>query len=319
MKKTIKSSKTIKKVKTSSKKRQVATPNYKSFQLSRRITHPAPPLPGTIKLLRGSFGLVLQHKKLFLGITLLHVLLSLVLVRGLGFGSEVPELKSLLDDVFGSGKGQVIGGIAVFSFLLGATGSAGSEAGSVYQTVLFVIVSLAFIWALRQSKANYIVGIKESLYKGMYPLIPFVMVLLVIVLQLIPFAVGTMLYGTIQGSGLAVGIIENIFWLLVFGLFGLLSLYMLSSSLFALYIVTLPDVEPMQALRSARKLVQYRRWSVMRRVLLLPIAVIVIVALIMVPVIIFLTPVAELTFFALSMFSLVIGHAYLYSLYRELL
>ena len=69
----------------------------------------------------------------------------------------------------------------------------------------------------------------------------------------------------------------------------LLSLYMICSSLFALYIVTLPNVTPMKALRSARQLVLHRRFLVLRKILFMPLALLVLGAIIMIPLIIFLT------------------------------
>jgi hypothetical protein len=315
MKKNIKASKKV----TAAKKRQIESLKYRSFRLSKRLKHKAGPLPGTMVLLRKSVKHVWAYKKLFFGIAAVHICLSMLLVRGFGFGSDVPELKSVLDEVFTGGGGQLIGGVAVFSFLLGAAGSTSSDVGSVYQSLLLILISLAIIWALRQTHAKKKVSVKDAFYKGIHPFIPFLLVLIVIILQLIPFAIGTTLFSVVSSTGLAVGGIEQLFWILVFGLFGLLSLYMLSSSLFATYIVTLPDVLPLQALRSARGLVLNRRWAVMRRVLLLPIAIVLLGAVIMIPLIIFATPLAEWVFFALSILSLAFIHSYLYSLYRELL
>ncbi len=94
---------------------------------------------------------------------------------------------------------------------------------------------------------------------------------------------------------------------------------MISSSIFALYIVTLPDMTPLKALRSARELVKGRRWAVILRLLSLPVILLIVAAIIMVPIIIVLTPVAQWVFFLLTMFTLVAVHAYMYTLYRELL
>jgi hypothetical protein len=94
---------------------------------------------------------------------------------------------------------------------------------------------------------------------------------------------------------------------------------MVTSSVFALYIVTLPNVTPMAALRSARDLVLHRRWLIMRKVLFLPVALLVIAAIIMVPVIILSPAVAEWLFFGLSMLALAVVHSYMYGLYRELI
>ncbi len=54
---------------------------------------------------------------------------------------------------------------------------------------------------------------------------------------------------------------------MIFFLLAMLTLIYVKSSLFALYIVTLPDMTPMKALRSARELARYRRWTVLRKIL----------------------------------------------------
>jgi hypothetical protein len=163
------------------------------------------------------------------------------------------------------------------------------------------------------------VTVKDAYYKSLYPLIPFLLVLLVISLQLLPLAAANGLYSLVIGGGLAVTALEKTLWLILLFLFVLLSLYMITSSIFALYIVTLPDMKPMQALRSARELVRHRRWTVMRKVIFLPFALLVLAGLVSIPVILFLAPLAEAVFFIASMFGVAITHAYMYTLYRELL
>jgi hypothetical protein len=76
---------------------------------------------------------------------------------------------------------------------------------------------------------------------------------------------------------------------------------------------------PLAALRSARKLVKYRRSSVLLRVVFLPIFVTVCFLVIFLPLVILLPLVAEILFAALSFVLIVLGHTYLYFLYRELL
>jgi hypothetical protein len=161
--------------------------------------------------------------------------------------------------------------------------------------------------------------VRDTYYRGMYPLVPFILVLMVIALQLVPLLVGSTVYSLVINNGIAVLFIEKLLWALLYALLALLSLYMISSSLFALYIVTLPDMTPLKALRSARELVRYRRWTVLRKVLCLPLILLVAAAIIMLPIIVWLTPLAKWIFFLLTMSSLVAVHAYMYTLYRELL
>jgi hypothetical protein len=94
---------------------------------------------------------------------------------------------------------------------------------------------------------------------------------------------------------------------------------MLCSSLFALYIVCLQGTDPMAALRAARELVRYRRWTILRKIIFLPLALLVCGAALTIPAIFLITPVAGVVFFVLSMIGLTVAHCYMYRLYRELL
>jgi DNA-binding helix-hairpin-helix protein with protein kinase domain len=99
----------------------------------------------------------------------------------------------------------------------------------------------------------------------------------------------------------------------------LLSLYMVSSSLFALYIVALPDMTPMRALRSARQLALHRRWTILRKILFLPFSLLLLSGLIMLPFIVLVPAIAAWVFLILSLFGWIVALTYMYLLYRELL
>jgi hypothetical protein len=144
-------------------------------------------------------------------------------------------------------------------------------------------------------------------------------VLFVIGLQALPALLGNLLLSVVLSGGLAITILEKSFFWLLFILLTLLSLYMLVSSLFALYISTLPDMAPMKALRSARGLVLHRRLSVGLRLIGLPIVVMIGYGIILVP-LIFILPFAVVPMFLLlNSFCLFFVNAYLYNLYRALL
>ncbi|TXG76390.1 hypothetical protein E6P97_03625 [Patescibacteria group bacterium] len=303
--------------------RQLARPQYKSFKLSKRLRHPRPKILGSFRIFKQSITSLSKRKRFFAGIVLIYLILTIVLVKGFGVGSGIPELKDTLAELFQGEFSQVVTGVSLFAVLLGNLSSTPSDQANVYQTVLLITTSLAVIWALRQniSPENKKTKLytKDAFYKGMYPLVPFVLVLIVIGIQLLPVAVAGFLYSTVITGGLAVTAIEKALWLLIVGALLLLSLYMVTSSIFALYIVTLPNLRPMQALRSARELVRHRRWSIMRKVLFLPVALLLVAGVVTIPLILTMPGLAEWVFFVLSMFGLVVFHSYLYTLYRELL
>jgi hypothetical protein len=300
------------------KPRRLGLGRYESLRLQKRIKHPVK-LPNVWLLTKRTWELLWRHKELFVGLALTYGVLNLLLVQGFSGGTDVSSLKDTFSQVFTGNFGFLASGLSTFVVLIGTAGNTSSQTAGAYQTFLAVVSSLAIIWALRQVVSGGEPRIRDTYYRGMSPLVPFILILLVIALQLIPLVVGSTLYTVVINNGIAVYAVEKIIWGLLSMVLALLTFYMLSSSLFALYIVTLPDMTPMKALRSARELVRYRRWTVLRKLLCLPVILFVVAAVIMVPVIIVFTPLARWVFFLLTMFSLVAVHAYVYTLYRELL
>ncbi len=301
------------------KSRRLKTPKYQSFRVSRRIKNPHPKLPSGIKLFITSWKAIKSNWRLFIGISLVYGLLTLVLVRGLSSGTNIQDLKDALSDTFSGSFGGLTTSAVLFSYLIGSTNDSPTPAGGVYQTILLLITSLASIWALRQILAGNKIKAKDAFYKGLYPLAPFMLVLLTIGLQLIPLLLGSWIYGTVIANGIAVSVLEKVMWGALFFSTATLSFYMICSSIFALYIVTLPDMTPLKALRSARQLVLHRRWVVLRKVLFLPLILLVLAALIFMPLVIVWAAGVEWIFFAMSMFLVIIIHSYMYNLYRALL
>ncbi|HSX17018.1 MAG TPA: hypothetical protein VLH86_02860 [Patescibacteria group bacterium] len=299
--------------------RRLKRPKYTPLHVGKKVKVPVRRLPNVFKLTKAAASVLWQHKKLFIGITLIYGLLNLVLVQGLASNTDVTSLKNTLNQVFTGHFKDLASGLSVFAVLVGSAGNGSSQTAGAYQVFLVLVTSLAVIWALRQVLAGSAVRIRDAYYRGLYPLVPFILVLCVIGLQLLPLIVGTSLYSIVINNGIAVHAIEKVIWALAAIGLSLLSLYWVCSSVFALYIVTLPDMTPMKALRSARELVRYRRLQVVRKVLWLPLLLLVVAAIIMLPIIIWLTPVAQWVFFILTMFAVAAVHAYMYGLYRELL
>jgi hypothetical protein len=255
----------------------------------------------------------------FLFLSLIYAFLYLILVRGLSGGINLTAIKSSLNHTKGASSLSV--GLSLLSDLVGNS-SSGQSSGvnsGVYQTILLIIVSLAIIWALRQVYNKTKIRVRDAFYKGMYPVIQFTLVLLVIAIEFIPLLIGAALYSQVITNGIAVGVPEKIIWAIIFILLALVSLYLSTSTLFALYIVTLPDMTPFKAMRSARALVRQRRFLVLRKILFLPVIVILGVVIVMLPIIILLTPIASWIFLIIAISLLVFFHSYIYALYRELI
>lgn len=294
--------------------------SYLSFRLQKRIKpqDDNPKLPSSFRLF-GEALLVLKHNlKLFAGMAAVYALLYFVLVQGLTALHGLDDNKEVLNQTMTGSFAGVLSGAALFTQLLGTSATLSSTANT-YQFIVTIIASLALIWALRQVYGNQLPRIRDGFYRGMYPLVPFLLVLLVIALELLPLALGAGLLTTVIANGIAATGVEIALWSTGFLVVAVLSLYLITSSVFALYIVCLPDMEPLQALRSSRELVRSRRWQVMRKLLFMPFALLVIAAVIFIPAIMFVTPIIGWMYFLFLMVALAVAHSYLYRLYRSLI
>lgn len=299
--------------------RVVAKPKYSSFTLQKRITQTGPALPTAYALFKQALGVLKRNWKVFLGITLWYGLVNVILVQSLSSGVNVDQARNSFEGMLGGSLGHIAAGAASFVYLLGASGnSAGSVAGS-YQLIWIIITSLAFIWTLRQAYNGTTVRIRDGFYRGMYPLIPFVFILIIITVQLSPMIIGGSLFSSSASTGLTSSFVDTFVWSAIFLFLTTFSLYLISASLFAVYIVSLPDMTPLAALRSAKQLVANRRWTVMRKILFLPFALLILGALVIVPFILLLPAVASWLLFLLLMICIPVMHSYLYALYRALL
>jgi len=293
---------------------------YKPLSWRHRPPVPAyKPLPKARKLFALTLRQLWQHKKLFGGIIVIYGALNVLLVRGVSGSSDLTTIKGALDSITQGFGSKLVNSFTSFTYLLTTSGSGNTATSGVYQGILLIVCSLAFIWALRQTMTKQNVSVKGSFYQGMYPLVPFLLTFLLLSVQLLPLAVGANLYAVVTSNGIAVHIWERVLWIGIFVGLVLWSLRMITATVFALYIVTLPDMTPLKAYRSAKGIVYGRRLLLWRKLLFLPVVLLLLAIAIEVPLILYLTPVAEWAFFVLSMCALPLVHGYLYNLYREML
>jgi len=276
-------------------------------------------IPSSFKLVGQVFRTFRAYWKPLLGIVIVYLILNIFFASGLsGLSSAVNDIKTNLDNSAGN-MHPIAKGLSGFAALVGSAGVSGSASGSILQSVLFVVESLVIIWAIRQLLAGRKIGVKQAYYSSMYPLIPFLIIIFVILLELIPLALGTLVLSAILTSVITtVSLASWVGWFF-FIVFAIPSIYWLTSSIFALYIVTLPDIEPREALRSARNLVRYRRWQVLPKVIFLPVFILLVMAVIIIPLILYASFLVAPVFYFLSMLTILFVHAYLYCLYRGLI
>jgi hypothetical protein len=277
-------------------------------------------LPNSFKLFFQAGKLITDHWEVFGGVLLIYALLNFILIGGINGGSDLQTVKKSLGDVFTGQFGKLSTGLTLFTFLVtSGTGTTSGGVASAYQTVLLIIISLVLIWVCRQLYAGHKVRVRDGYYRGMQPLVPFVLVITIISLQLLPALAGGFLFKTLVMDGILAAAWEQMIASIVCLAFILLTIYWICSSIFALYVVTLPEMTPLKALRSARDITRFRRAPILRKLLFLPFALFVLSGIVMIPISLFATVAAIPVFFVLSVIGVGLVHSYLYALYRELI
>lgn len=282
----------------------------------KRAAQARAPLISSFKLTKLSVATLRKYWKPLGGILLVYLILNIVFANGLSnLTPAANDLKASLSSSSAQSTtlGSALGG---FGSILANSGASASATSSILQSMLLVLGSLVIISALRQLLAGRTVTVKQAYYNSTSQLVPFLLIIGVIILELIPFALASSAAAIIYISTNAATIIV---FSLIFVLFVAWSFYMLSSSILALYIVTLPGMQPLRALRSAKNLVRFRRWQVIRRLLFLPTLILSVMCVVSVLLIMIATFLVAPVFYLLAMLSLLFAHTYLYSFYRSLI
>jgi hypothetical protein len=281
-------------------------------QKSTRVIKPSvteKSMDGVFALFKDSLVFIFRNWKIFASILAIYALLDIFFVSGLSIGNSSKAV---------TGNNILSRGISVFNNVTSTASTINSNSG-IYQTIFAIIISLAVIYAIRQLYAKKEVTISDAFYKGMYPIIPSVLVILIIVIQFIPLMIGSFVLAYfLQGIANISIFIKLLAAIPCLGLF-YWSFYMLCSSVIAFYVSTLPDMKPMQAIKSAKEVVEGKRLKVFWRIIALPIALSILIFAVIFPIGLIIPAIAGWVYFIVGLLSLMLVHSYLYRLYRELI
>ena len=153
----------------------------------------------------------------------------------------------------------------------------------IFATLIFLIIWLTTIFALRHVMAKHKITFRDALYNAMAPLLSVFVVLAVIAVQCLPIIILIVAYS----SAVETDFLSMPFYALLFFVFALLMIlmsgYMLSSSLVALVAVTAPGLYPLVALKNASDLMTGQRIKFILRLIALAIIVVLVWAIIVLP------------------------------------
>lgn len=263
---------------------------HRSFRMTRRRDYVRPlVLPGYFSFTREVTKLLWKYRKMFALLALVYVVLYAVLV---GLQSQA-DYTSLSDTLTSTSNGLFSGGwgaIGKAGLLLASVFSTNyttqsTDAQQIFSVLIFLMTWLTTVWLLRNILAGHRVKLRDGLYNSSAPLLSMALIALLVAVQLIPVAIAFIGYNAALNSGLlAGGVASMLFWLGA-GLLAVLSLYWITSSLFAMVIVTLPGMYPYQAIKTAGDIVLGRRIKLLLRWLWMALVVVVATLVVMIPII----------------------------------
>jgi hypothetical protein len=309
---------------------------HRSFRMTRRRDYNRSlKLPGYIAFTALVNRTLREHRKTFLIFTLVYVIGSGLMV-GLASQENYTTLTSNLQsagaEVFQVNVGQ-IGQAGVILFTIATTGLNDSitEVQQVYAAILAVLAWLVTVWLLRNLMAGRRVKVRDGLYNAGAPLVPTLLVTVILFVQLIPVGIAAIGYASASATGLLNGGVEAMLFWVAASLLVLLSLYLLTTTFFALVIVTLPGTYPMKAMRVAGDMVVGRRIRVLLRIIWMGLCIALAWAIIMIPIILLdawlksmwgqiqWLPIIPVVFLIMSTGTVIWMASYIYILYRKVI
>ncbi len=288
---------------------------YRTFRLQKRIKPEPRYIPSSWQLIKDSLRFLATHRWKFLGLMLIYAVFYFIVVWSPA-SLDVSTLKSSVETALG----DATSGPVLTAAVAGAVIATPREASNpTVGAALLLGISLVIIFAIRELTNGEKIKVRDAYYRGLAPIIPVVCILLVVALQLLPFAIASFVYATARTGGVFVTGFEDLSFFIVTLLIGLLSFYFITSSALAFYIATLPGMYPVAALRAAKKVVQFQRFKVFKRFITLPILLGVIYLTTLLLSIRFLP---NQTYIIMDVYAIAIipfVNVYLYKLYRSLI
>lgn len=290
-------------------------------------------LPGYWAFTNEVRAVLWRHKKTFLLLVLVYGAVTAAIV---GIASQ--ETYAQYSDALRESGGKLFegslwevgqAGILLTTGILGSLNEAPGDIERFVAVLLGLMVWLTTVWLLRVILAGKKPKLRDGIYNAGAPLISTFFVFLIAVIQLFPVALAAIAFTAASASGLInEGIESMIFWTFEIMLLAL-SMYWVTSTFFALIVVTLPGMYPLEALKAAGDLVIGRRIRILFRFIWLFALTFVVWAIIMIPTILFdnwlksvwpaiqWLPIVPICFLVIASLSVVWISGYTYVLYRK--
>lgn len=311
-------------------KQKRADAPHKSFTLTRKRDKPlVPPLENIVAFTLHVFKTLWRNKGLFFRLLILYVVAAIIWIGVLQNEnmSTVNDAARAAQEVVGTtGDGFVQSVTVVATTMLGSLNANMTEVQYIYLSILYITLILVTVWLLRQRLAGNKVKVRDGLYVAPAPIVPMYILVAVGILQLLPFGLMFLLHGSVVASGIVTGGIEKAMFDIALFVIGVLTLYFITTTVFALMVATLPGTYPTKAYRVAKSIVLGQRLRMLFRLLWMVLIVIIVWFIVLIPVVMLANaysiqdgPLVPIFVQILTGFSIIYGSAYSYLLYRRMI
>lgn len=248
-------------------------------------------LPSLTSQASAAFKMFFKFWKIFLPLLLIFVGLYISLIGAMS-ENTLADVKANVEQTnkdVADGKIGTVGKAGLT--LLGIISTGGlttmNDAQVVIAVLLFTIIWLVTIYLARHLLAGHQeIKMRDGFYSALSPLVSTLVVGLIIFLEAIPIMLTIIVFQV----ALTTEFLSTPFYALLFFMFAALmitlSLYLLSSSFFAIIVVSAPGLYPLTAVRMAKNLIMGRRLRFLIRVFYLVIIVALLYLLLLMPAII---------------------------------
>ena len=315
--------KTTRKKATPKKARLKQLKRYRSFQLSPKLNN-RPPVSGFWVTNRQAWQQLAPHWLDFIKLGTIILIVGWVLVYGFGSTIDLPTQKANLtvgDQTDWSTN------LAISFELLGQLFnrflpdfSLASNFSSL-NILLLLLASLATITLIRQrhSKKSQPLTVADTVYFGPSQIVPFICIGLILFIQLLPLLIANNVVLSLKAGGVLTTGASQALVLVAAGLINIWSLYLVSGSIIGLFVVSLPGTRPLDAWQTSWSICHNRRGLIARQLLAWFVLLLISTTLVMLPVVWWLTPIAEYIFYAWLVIIFLVGQVGFYQFYLNLI
>lgn len=250
------------------------------------------------------------------GVVLVYASVYAVTVIGLNF--VIPSFNSSNSATDALAPEQTASALtkAADSVAQGLSFVSGDQSSSLVQFILFLVASLAFIWVLRKIRKLQHVKISEAYYRGTSQFVAMFLLIIWFVILLIPATVGTTILSvglTATSTAIETGVI-----ILSSIVFLFLSIWLFAKYWPSFYIISLPGIRPISALKNASALTKKHRLNISLQVIGFMLLTVILAIVLVLPVALLLPKVVPYWIYALMFVFFAIGHTFMFAIYRSL-